>query len=113
METDLKSYRSGFVPVSCNQGLTLLSNCTLQSRSNAQDEYNYHMVFVLQKTGLTSVLPLTNQLAGFPAPIPFRFRYFYRAFPANKYIQNSLARTYQFGVLDNNKPLIRRFVRYR
>ena len=26
---------------------------------------------------------LTNQLAGFPAPNPFRFAYFCRAFPAN------------------------------
>ena len=58
---------------------------------------------------LESFLPLTNQLAWFPAPIPFRFAYFYHAFPVNKYPRNSLARTYQFGVLDN-KSLIRRFV---
>ena len=44
--------------------------------------------------------------AGFPAPISFRFAYFYHAFPVNKYPRNSLARTYQFGVLDN-ESLIR------
>ena len=37
------------------------------------------------------------------------FTYFYRALPVNKCPRNSLARTYQFGVLDN-KSLIRRFV---
>ena len=80
----------------------LLSNCTSQSTK-------YHAVFVLQRTSQTGFLPLTNQLARFPAPIPFRFAYFYHAFPVNKYPRNSLARTYQFGVLDN-KSLIRRFV---
>ena len=38
-------------------------------------------------------LLLTNQLAGFPAPILFRFAYFYHAFPVNKYPRNSPART--------------------
>ena len=55
------------------------------------------------------LLLLTNQLAGFPAPIPFRFAYFCHAFPVNKYPRNSPARTEKFGVLDN-KSLIRRFV---
>ena len=55
------------------------------------------------------LLLLTNQLAGFPAPIPFRFAYFCHAFPVNKYPRNSPSRTKQFGVLDN-KSLIRRFV---
>ena len=36
---------------------------------------------------------LTNQLAGFPAPIPFRFAYFCHAFPVNKYPRNSPTRT--------------------
>ena len=31
------------------------------------------------------LLLLTNQLAGFPAPITFRFAYFFHAFPVNKY----------------------------
>ena len=57
-----------------------------------------------------SVFPLlTNQLAGFFAPILFRFAYFCHAFPVNKYPRNSPAQTQQFGVLDN-KSLIRRFV---
>ena len=60
------------------------------------------------KTSLPCSL-LTNQLAGFPPPIPFRFAYFRHAFPENKYPRNSPARTKQFGVLDN-KSLIRRFV---
>ena len=55
------------------------------------------------------LLLLTNQLAGFPALISFRFAYFCHAFPVNKYPRNSPARTSQFGVLDN-KSLIRRFV---
>ena len=29
----------------------LLSNCTSQSTNNAQNEYKYHAVFVLQRTG--------------------------------------------------------------
>ena len=67
-----------------------------------------HFGSIITFCGVT-FLPLTNQLASFPEPIPFRFTYFYRAFPVNKYPRNSLARTYQFGVLDN-KSLIRRFV---
>ena len=39
------------------------------------------------------LLLLTNQLAGFPAPILFRFAYFCHAFPVNKYLRNSPART--------------------
>ena len=38
-------------------------------------------------------LLLTNQLAGFPAPIPFRFAYFCHAFPVKKYPRNSPTRT--------------------
>ena len=34
-------------------------------------------------------LLLTNQWAGFVAPIPFRFAYFCHAFPVNKYPRNS------------------------
>ena len=40
-----------------------------------------------------SLLLLTNQLAVFRAPIPFRFAYFCHAFPVNKYPRNTLART--------------------
>ena len=76
----------------------LLSNCTSQSTNNAYDEYKYHAVFVLQRTSLTGFLPLTNRFGGFPATIPFRFAYFHHAFPANKYLRNSLPRTYHFGV---------------
>ena len=54
-------------------------------------------------------LLLTNQLAGFFAPIPFRFAYFCHAFPVNKYPRNLPTRTKNFGVLDN-KSLIRRCV---
>ena len=35
------------------------------------------------------LLLLTNQLAGFNTPIPFRFAYFSHAFPVNKYPRNS------------------------
>ena len=38
-------------------------------------------------------LLLTNQLARFPAPIPFCLAYFCRAFPVNKYLRNSPTRT--------------------
>ena len=38
-------------------------------------------------------LLLTNQLAGFPAPISFRFAYFCHGLPVNKYPRNSTART--------------------
>ena len=40
------------------------------------------------------LLLFTNQLAGFPALIPFRFAYFCHAFHINKYPRNSPARTY-------------------
>ena len=63
--------------------LPLLSNCPLWSTNNAQNEYKYNAVFVLQRTGWTGFLLLTNQLAGFPAPIPFRFACFCHAFPVN------------------------------
>ena len=91
------------------KNFVLLSNCTSQSTNHAYDKYKYHTVFVLQRTGSTGFLPLTNQLAWFPAPIPFYFAYFYHTFPVNEYPANSLTRTYQFGVLDN-KYLIRRFI---
>ena len=63
----------------------LLSNLTLLS-TNAQNEYKYHTVFVLQRAVKTGFLSLTNQLAGFPGPIPFRFAYFCHTFPVNKYL---------------------------
>ena len=57
-----------------------------------------------QKTVCLVVLLLTNQLAGFPAPILFRFSYFCHAFPVN-----IRPHGHNFGVSDN-KSLIRRFV---
>ena len=66
-------------------------------------EYKYHAV--LQRTGNTGFLQLTYQLAGFPAPIPFRFAYFCHVNPVNKYPRDLFARTSQFSVLDN-KSLI-------
>ena len=42
-----------------------------------------------QKPVCLVLLLLTNQLAGFFAPIPFRFAYFCHAFPVNKYPRNS------------------------
>ena len=38
-------------------------------------------------------LLLTNQLARFPAPIPFGFAYICRTFPVKKYLRNSPVRT--------------------
>ena len=62
--------------------------------------YKYHVMFVFSDIQYSPVgqvclvlLMLTNQLAGFPAPIPFRFAYFCHAFPVNKYPRNSPART--------------------
>ena len=63
----------------------------------------------VQKPVCLVLLLLTNQLAGFAAPIPFRFAYFCHAFPVQKYPRNSPAQTWQFGVL-GNKSLIRHFV---
>ena len=44
-----------------------------------------------QKPVCLVLLLLTNQLAGFLAPIPFRFGFFCHAFPVNKYPRNSPA----------------------
>ena len=45
-----------FVPIFWEGFLSLLSNCTLQSTNNTQDEYKYYAVFVLQRTGWTGFL---------------------------------------------------------
>ena len=56
-------------------------------------EYKYHAIFVIMQYLYSGgpvgkvcrvLLLLTNQLAGFPALIPFRFAYFCHAFPINK-----------------------------
>ena len=61
------------------------SNCTLQSTNNAQNEYKYHAIIILQRTGSTGFLAMCKRQIG----LKFQKK--------------------QFGVLDN-KSLIRHFV---
>ena len=53
---------------------TVLSNSTSWSTNNAKNTSTVRQVCLL----------LTNQFAGFPAPIAFRFAYLYHVLPVNK-----------------------------